>query len=140
MTQSTISWKDFQRCSEHKWLRCSRNRAGTSSSQLEVRILIDENLDWRLGRDLPGHQVESVSRMGWAGLKNGALLAEADKEFDILLTMDGGMAHQQNLSRFRIAVIALKARSNRLADTCALIPEVLRTLASVKPGTFTVVS
>jgi predicted nuclease of predicted toxin-antitoxin system len=31
-----------------------------------MRLLLDENLDWRLRRDLPGHQVESVPLIGWA--------------------------------------------------------------------------
>ncbi|MCI0538085.1 MAG: hypothetical protein L0Z50_22945 [Verrucomicrobiales bacterium] len=56
-----------------------------------MNILLDENLDWRLRRDLPGHTVESVPLIGWAGLKNGALLAEAEKRFDVLLTMDSSM-------------------------------------------------
>ena len=91
-----------------------------------MNILLDENLDWRLRRDLPGHTVESVPLIGWAGLKNGALLAEAEKQFDVLLTMDSNMVHQQNLARFRIAVIALQARSNRLVDTRPLMPKVGR--------------
>jgi len=41
--------------------------------------LLDENLDWRLRRDLPGHAVGSVPLIGWAGLENGALLAEAQR-------------------------------------------------------------
>ena len=104
-----------------------------------MRILLDENLDWRLKRDLPGHTVESVPLIGWAGLKNGALLAQAETQFDVLITMDGGMPHQQNLSRFKIAVIALKARSNRLADTRPLMPKVLRALPITMPGTVTVI-
>lgn len=105
-----------------------------------MNILLDENLDWRLRRDLPGHTVEAVPLIGWAGLKNGALLAEAEKRFDVLLTMDSNMVHQQNLARFRIAVVALQARSNRLADTRPLMPKVLELLASLQPGTLTVVS
>ncbi len=105
-----------------------------------MRILLDENLDWRLSRDLPGHTVESVPLIGWAGLKNGALLEEAEKRFDALVTMDTGMLYQQNLSRFRIAVIALRAISNRLADTRPLMPKVLSVLPTVARGTMTVVS
>lgn len=105
-----------------------------------MNILLDENLDWRLRRHLPGHTVESVPLIGWAGLKNGALLAEAEKRFDVLLTMDSNMVHQQNLARFRIAVIALKAKSNRLAETGPLMPKVLAILSSVQPGTLTVIS
>jgi len=40
-----------------------------------MRILLDENLDWRMGRGLRGHEVESVHRLGWAGIQNGVLLA-----------------------------------------------------------------
>ena len=59
-----------------------------------MNILLDENLDWRLRQDLPGHTVESVPLIGWAGLKNGALLAEAEKRFEVLLTMDSDMVQQ----------------------------------------------
>ena len=105
-----------------------------------MNILLDENLDWRLRRDLPGHTVESVPLIGWAGLKNGALLAEAEKRFDVLLTMDSNMVQQQNLARFQIAIIALQAKSNRLADTRPLMSKVLAVLMTVKPGTLTLVS
>ena len=105
-----------------------------------MNLLLDENLDWRLRRDLPGHVVESVPLIGWAGLKNGALLAAAVKRFDALLTMDGSMVHQQNLRDYSIAVIALQARSNRLADTRPLMPKVLAILPTVQAGTLTVVS
>ena len=86
-----------------------------------MRILLDENLDWRLSRDLPGHTVDAVPRIGWAGLKNGALLARAEQQYDVLITMDAGIRHQQNISNFNIAVVTLQAPSNRLADTL-LVP------------------
>ena len=105
-----------------------------------MRILLDENLDWRLLRDLPGHTVESVPLIGWPGLKNGALPTKAEKSFDVLLTMDSNMVHQQNLARFQIAIIALTARSNRLADTRPLMPKVLAALPSIQPGPLTVVA
>jgi hypothetical protein len=100
-----------------------------------VRILLDENLDWRLEKFLPGHEVKSVPRIGWAGLKNGKLLARAAQEsYEVLITMDGSMASQQNLSKLKLAIIALHARSNRLADTCPLMAKVLTMLPTLKPG------
>jgi predicted nuclease of predicted toxin-antitoxin system len=105
-----------------------------------VRILLDENLDWRLEKFLSGQQVKSVPRIGWAGLKNGKLLARAQEDFDVLITMDGSMANQQNLSKIKIAIIALRAPSNRLADTSPLMPKVLSLLSSLKPGNIVVVS
>jgi len=103
-----------------------------------MRILLDENLDWRLRRDLPGHQVESVPLLGWAGILNGELLRKAiEAGFEVLITMDGHMVHQQNLARFAIAVIALRAKSNRLEDTRPLMNQLLSILPKSKPGTLT---
>jgi hypothetical protein len=73
-------------------------------------------------------------------LKSGALLAQAETRFDVLITMDGSIPHQQNLTRFKIAIIALKTRSNRLADTRPLMPKVLTALPTVQPGTVTMIS
>jgi hypothetical protein len=101
-----------------------------------VRLLLDENLDWRLHRDLLEHQVESVPLIGWAGIENGELLRKAiEAGFDVLVTMDSNMVHQQNIGRYAIAVVALRAASNRLADTRPLIPALLALLPDVKPGT-----
>jgi predicted nuclease of predicted toxin-antitoxin system len=100
-----------------------------------LRILLDENLDWRLGRDLSGHAVASVPRLGWAGITNGELIERAEGHFEVLITMDTGLAHQLNLSQRSIAVIILRARSNRLADTRPLMTKVLALLESIAPGT-----
>jgi hypothetical protein len=78
--------------------------------------------------------------IGWAGLKNGELLARAQDSYDVLLTMDKGIPHQQYLARYKIAVVGLSARSNRLADTRPLMSKVLTLLPALQPGTYTVVS
>jgi Domain of unknown function (DUF5615) len=63
-----------------------------------MRILLDENLDWRLGRGLLGHEVESVPRLGWAGIQNGLFLKRAEESgFEVLVTMDSTMTFEQNL-------------------------------------------
>jgi predicted nuclease of predicted toxin-antitoxin system len=73
-----------------------------------MRLLLDENLDWRLRRDLLDHQVESVPLIGWAGIENGELLRKAvEAEFDVLVTMDSNMVHQQNMRQNAIAVVAI---------------------------------
>ena len=104
-----------------------------------MRILLDENLDWRLARSLPGHEVESVQRNGWAGIKNGELLARAEGVFDVFVTMDGNIAFQQSYARLRLAIVTLRARSNRLRDTEPLMPRLLASLSALTPGTLTVV-
>jgi len=83
-----------------------------------MRVLLDENLDWRLIRGLLWHKVESVQRLGWAGIQNGALLKRAEETgFGVLITMDSNMTFQLNLADQRLKIVVLRARSNRLADT-----------------------
>lgn len=101
-----------------------------------MRILLDENLDWRLRRDLLEHEAQSVPLFGWADLENGILLNKAAEDgFEVLITMDNNMLHQQNIARYPIAIVALRARSNRLADTQPLMQSVLRLLPELSPGT-----
>jgi len=47
-------------------------------------------------------------------IKNGELLALAEKEFDVFITVDRNLSFQQNLSNFGIAVLVLRA-PNRTA-------------------------
>jgi len=104
-----------------------------------MRILLDENLKWRLERSLSGHHVESVQRNGMNGIQNGKLLALAEKSFDVFITMDGNIQFQQNYSNLKLILIALKAQSNRLADTEPLVAKLVTLLPTLKPGTLTVV-
>ena len=73
--------------------------------------------------------------MGWSAIENGELLALAAKNFDIFVTVDQNLAFQQNISGFEIAVIVLRARTNRLTDLRALIPTLLTRLSAARPGT-----
>jgi predicted nuclease of predicted toxin-antitoxin system len=105
-----------------------------------MRILLDENLNWRLKRDLPGHEVESVPLIGWAGIQNGTLLRRAvESGFDVLITMDNNMVHQQDLAAHLIAVLVLRAPSNRLQDTHPLMSAVLDALPNAPKGTRTII-
>lgn len=104
-----------------------------------MRILLDENLDWRLSRSLPDHEVDSVPLIGWAGTKNGALLARASTLYDAFVTMDTAMVTQHDFSGLPYVVIILRARSNRLADTAPLMPKVLSVLPTSTPGQIVVI-
>ena len=101
-----------------------------------MRILLDECLPARLRRDLPRHQVQTVPRAGWAGIKNGQLLRliAQSGEFDVFLTMDKSLPHQQKLKDLPFAVLVLRAKSNRFEETHPLMPEVFRRLGEFKPG------
>ena len=105
-----------------------------------MRVLLDENLNWRLKRHLPGHEVESVPLLGWAGIQNGALLRKAaENGFDVLITMDSNMVYQQNPLIHSIAVVVLRAPSNRFADTQPLMPKVAHALPNLRKGLLTVI-
>jgi hypothetical protein len=72
--------------------------------------------------------------MGWGGIKNGALLELAEKEFDVFLTGDRNLSLQQDVANYRIAIVVLHAPSTQLHQTLPLIPKVLLALPSLKPG------
>ena len=101
-----------------------------------MRVLLDEQLDWRLGRFFgEGFEIETVARRGWRGKKNGELLKlMEDAGFQALVTIDRGIPHQQNLSQFAVAVVSLAARSTRLADTAPLVEANLERIRSAPPG------
>jgi len=100
-----------------------------------MRVLLDENLPRRLlgllGEDLAA---VTVAKAGWKGKKNGELLAAAEGEFDVLLTMDRGIEHQQNLSRFDLAIVRLVAPGNTYEDLAPLMAEVDAAIRRARPG------
>jgi hypothetical protein len=72
--------------------------------------------------------------MGWSGIKNGELLSLAEVEFDVFITVDRNLSFQQNLPKFNIAILVLRAPSNRLADLKPLAPKVLSILSTLTKG------
>jgi predicted nuclease of predicted toxin-antitoxin system len=98
-----------------------------------MRILLDEALPVELRAEIPGRDVRYVRELGWSGLKNGELLARAAALFDVLLTADQNLEHQQNLKTLPIAVIILVARSNRVEQLRPLLSELQQVLSSLQP-------
>jgi len=78
--------------------------------------------------------------MNWAGIKNGNLLALAQKQFDVFITVDRNISFQQHLPKFHIAVLILRGKTNRLADLKPLIPRLLKALPDIKPQRLTIIS
>lgn len=99
-----------------------------------MRLFVDECVDWRLSRDLIGHEVKTARQMGWTTIKNGELLTLASQRFDVFITVDRNLAFQQNIPALSIAVIVLRARSNRLADLRVLIPDLLTAIDAAQRG------
>lgn len=104
-----------------------------------MRILLDECIDWRLSRDLVGHDVMTARQMGWTAIENGELLALAARQFDAFVTVDRNLSFQQRIVGLPIAVIVLRARTNRLADLKPLVPRLLTIIVSAERGSVTTV-
>jgi hypothetical protein len=100
-------------------------------------VLLDECVDGRLARELAGHEVTTVPEAGWAGTRNGELLALAEQRFDAFLTVDRNLSFQQPLPKFRIAVVVVRAPTNRLRDLLPLVPQVLAALPLANHGEVT---
>ena len=99
-----------------------------------MRVLLDENLPHDLMAGLVGHSVSTVQGLGWAGTKNGDLLRRARGVTDALVTMDGKLEHQHDISILQFGVVVVGAPSNRMSDLMPLIPEMLAALDRVRPG------
>ena len=52
-----------------------------------MKVLLDECVDWRLARDIVGHDVKTARQLGWATIKNGELLTLASESFDVFVTV-----------------------------------------------------
>ena len=105
-----------------------------------MRILLDECLPAKLGRDLVGHEVSTAPKMGWAGLRNGVLLSRAEAAgFDVFLTVDKNLPKQQKLAGYAIAVVVLRCATNDIVDLKKLVPQLLAKLPTAKKGTAIVV-
>jgi hypothetical protein len=96
--------------------------------------MLDECVPRPFGRELADHIVTTVPRAGLGGVTNGELLRRLAGACDAFVTMDKNLPRQQQLSGLSFGVIVLRAPSNRLEDLLPLVPEMLASLASLKPG------
>ena len=103
-----------------------------------MRILIDESLPRQLAPLLIGHDARMVQAEGWSSVKNGELLRRAAAAgFDAFVTSDRKLEYQQYMPRVGVAVIVLRAHTNRLEDLAPLVPALLDVLLEVRVGTVT---
>jgi predicted nuclease of predicted toxin-antitoxin system len=101
-----------------------------------LRILLDENMPRKLTDLLDADDIEAqtIGQCGWKGKQDGELLEAAQDEFDVFITIDQGIPHQQNISRLRIGIILLKAHSNRYADMVPLMGQVNKKIRHITDG------
>lgn len=77
-----------------------------------MRILFDQGTPLPLRRFLVQHQVATAYERGWSRLKNGQLLDMAEREgFEVFVTTDSNLKHQQNLTGRHISIVVLTTTS-----------------------------
>ena len=99
-----------------------------------MNVLLDECLPKKLKREVEADKVTTVPEAGWASKTNGELLRLAEADFDVLLTNDQNLEHQQNLRKFDLAIIVLVAPTNDIEDLKPLMPTVNKALKTIKAG------
>jgi len=101
-------------------------------------ILFDHGTPRGIARALQGHTVKEARAQGWDTLSNGELLKAAEEAgFDVLLTTDTNLPHQQNLQGRKLAIVILS--KNRWSLVQRRMPQIASAVNAAKPGTCTLV-
>ena len=99
-----------------------------------MNILLDECLPRQLRRFLPEHSVVTVGEAGWTGFENGILAELPAHTFDVILTADKRFSVPAAKPPRTIAVVVLRAESNKLESLQTLIPQLLDALLRIRSG------
>ena len=99
-----------------------------------MKVLLDECLPRKLKQEVDAEFVTTVPEAGWASIQNGDLLRLAEQEFDVFLTNDQNLEHQQNLKSFDLAIVVLVAPTNDIDDLSPLMPAANEVLNALRPG------
>jgi hypothetical protein len=84
---------------------------------------------------LAGHTVETAHERGWSTFTNGDLLAAAEASaFDVFITTDQHLPHQQRLAGRRIGIIVLP--TTRWPQIERHVAAVVAAVASIEPGQY----
>ena len=75
-----------------------------------------------------------MQEAGWSGKENGELMILADASFDVMVTMDRNLRYQQNLTGRKIALLIVRARSNRVVDLEPHFPSCIAALRTIQVG------
>lgn len=105
-----------------------------------MRVILDECLPRKLGREIIGHDVTTVPKAGLASVINGTLLQQLHGKFDAFITVDKSIPSQQKTRELSFDILIVRARSNRLVDLKPLVPEILSSLTSIRPGQVMIVA
>jgi predicted nuclease of predicted toxin-antitoxin system len=99
-----------------------------------MKLLLDECVPRRLKRDFDDYEISTIDEAGLKGLKNGSLIRAASDVFQVLITVDKNIEHQQNKKDLPISIVILSAKSNHYESLSPLTREALKVLETIKIG------
>src|SRR5437870_2186599 len=100
-----------------------------------MKILQDECLPLDFRHCFPGHHAHCAQWAGLKGKKNGELLIAAEVAgYDVLLTVDQGIPHQQNLAVQKLSIIPIRSKTNRIEDLLPFVDAILNALKTIMPS------
>lgn len=100
-----------------------------------MKILLDECLPLDFRRCFPGYEAHTAEWAGFKGKKNGDLIRSAESAgYEVLITLDQGIAYQQHLARHQISIVVVRSRTTQIEDLFPLAEPVLRALRTIRPG------
>ena len=92
-----------------------------------MKILLDECVNKRLKSHLSDFEVFTVNEMKWCGVKNGKLMSLCvTNQFDIILTIDKNIIHQQNLEKYPVTIVIFNASTSKMEELLLFIPSFLK--------------
>src|SRR3989442_265094 len=98
-----------------------------------MRVLFDQGTPTAIAEFLPKHTIRTARQEGWETLSNGELLRVAEEaHFDVLLTTDNNIAHQQNLKMRKIAIVVLSRNRWRMVQR--MIRKIVVAVNEAAPG------
>ena len=100
-----------------------------------MKVLFDQGTPAPLRQHLAGHSVDTAAEKGWSDLDNGDLIEQAEREgYEVLITTDQNMRHQQNLTGRWLAIAVLLSTA---WPNIQIRMDAIRTaLDEIRPGEF----
>ena len=99
-----------------------------------MKVVLDACVPIALRHEIPGHAVFTAHFLGLSRLEDDELLDAVESTYDVLVTCDRGITWQNQFRGRSIAIIVLRARTNKLEDLIATVPALLAALHDLKPG------
>ncbi len=101
-----------------------------------MKILFDNGTPKPIARSLTGHEITYARRIGWHELENGELIQQAEEAgYEVLLSTDKNIRHQQNLSGRKIALVVLGSQQWPLVKLH--LDKIAAAVNACTPGSYT---